>query len=462
MEYISTRGDAPTLQFEDVIIAGLASDNGLYMPKELPHFTPQQIVDMGKLSYQELCLEIMRPFVGGQIDDQTLSRLIEKSYKSFRHEAIAPLVQLGHNKFLLELFHGPTLAFKDFALQFLGNMFDYILTKRNQKVAVLGATSGDTGSAAIYGCMGSKQVDMYILHPYQKISEVQRRQMTTVSAPNIHNLAIKSDFDFCQYAIKTLFRDPDFVGAERPLVAVNSINWCRIMAQIVYYFYSAVHLGAPEKEVTFAVPTGNLGDIFAGYIAKQMGLPIKQFIIATNQNDILHRFLQNNSYSRENIHHTISPSMDIQVSSNFERLLFMLHHYDAAAVKAHMEGFAAGNPITLPEAQFAKAKQDFASHRSSDEEICEVMKEVLEKTGELIDPHTATGIAAADEHHADPATTMVVLATAHPAKFPEASEKAGVPASDLPAHLSDLMTREESMEVLPKDIKAIKQFILST
>lgn len=457
MKYISTRGNAPKLNFEDAVIAGLASDGGLYVPETYPTFTPAQIALFAGLSYEDLFIEVTRPFIDGAIPENELKKIIKESYTNFAHKAIAPLKQLGSQEFLLELFHGPTLAFKDFALQFLGRVFDYILTKRKQDVVIVGATSGDTGSAAIEGCRHSKNVQIFIMHPHTRVSEVQRRQMTTVLSGNVHNLAVEGNFDDCQQIVKELFADQRFLEGKQ-LVAVNSINWCRIMAQIVYYFYAALQLGAPAKSIAFSVPTGNFGDIFAGYIAYKMGLPIKQLIIATNKNDILHRFLESNDYSRGNLEHSLSPSMDIQVSSNFERLLFDLYENDAKTVAEIMASFKNGS-IKIDTHRIENARKIFSSQNVSDEETCKTIKEVFAQTGELLDPHTAIGVYAARRKRKYFDIPMVTLATAHPAKFADAIIKAGLEEAKLPKFLDNLLVREEKYQVIANDIGQIKEFI---
>jgi threonine synthase len=459
VKYISTRGQAPALSFEDVILTGLASDGGLYVPENIPHFSQDEIASWAGLSYQDLAFKIMQPFVVEDIPEAELKSLIDKSYASFRHDAITPLVQTGHNEWVMELWQGPTLAFKDVALQFLGNLLDYVLKKRNQKVAIMGATSGDTGSAAIEGCRHCDNVDIFILHPYQRVSEVQRRQMTTVIEKNVHNIALKGNFDDCQSLVKESFADQSFLPEGRQLAAVNSINWARIMAQIVYYFYSGLSLGAPHRAIAYSVPTGNFGDIFAGYIAKQMGLPIEQLVIATNSNDILHRCLADNDHSKKPLLHTLSPSMDIMVSSNFERMLFELHGRDGAKVQQLMSDFKQGE-MKLDEAVLKDARNLFSSYRLSDEETVQVIAEVYENGEYLVDPHTAIGIQAARRTRRNSSTPMVCLATAHPAKFPEAVKKAG--QSDdpaLPHHMSDLFDREEQYTVLDHDADVVRQFV---
>ena len=459
MKYISTRGGVEPQGFEDVVLAGLAADGGLFVPEQLPRFSVEEIASWSDLSYQELALKIITPFVGGSIPEQDLRQLIEKSYAGFRHKGIAPLVQAGHNQWIMELFHGPTLAFKDFALQFLGNLLDYILDKRKQKVVIMGATSGDTGSAAIEGCRQCKNLDIFILHPYQRVSEVQRRQMTTVLADNIHNVALHGNFDDCQNMVKDSFADQSFLPEGRQLVAVNSINWARIMAQIVYYFWASLSLGGPQRKVSFSVPTGNFGDIFAGYLAHKMGLPIEQLVIATNQNDILHRCISNNDHSIQPLQQSLAPSMDIMISSNFERLLFDLYDQDADQVAQLMTTVKTGS-MTLSETALSKARQLFSSYRCDDAGMVEEIKATLEHSNYLLDPHTAIGLAAARHCSANNNTPMVTLATAHPAKFPDAVRHAGYPIDPpLPAHMQDLFDREEQYTVLDNDKQAVESFI---
>ena len=459
MKYISTRGQAPALDFEEVVLTGLAPDGGLYVPETLPEFSREEIASWAGLSYRELAFKIMSPFVAGAVSDDELKQIIAESYSSFRHPAIAPLVQTGHNEWILELFQGPTLAFKDFALQFLGHLLDHLLKKRHQKVAVMGATSGDTGSAAIEGCRRCDNIDIFILHPYQRVSEVQRRQMTTVLEDSVHNIALQGNFDDCQNMVKASFGDQSFLPQGRQLVAVNSINWARIMAQIVYYFYASLALGGPSRPVSFSVPTGNFGDIFAGYLAKRMGLPIDQLVIATNSNDILHRCLSGNDHSKQALQHTLSPSMDIMVSSNFERMLFDLYDQDGDAIRGLMEDFKSG-AMHLDPGVLQKAQAIFSSHKVEDEVTLEVIREVFDECEYLLDPHTAIGVKAARETRRDPAIPMVCLATAHPAKFPEAVRKAGQDADPtLPYHMADLFQREERYKILPKDLSQVQSYI---
>ena len=459
MKFISTRGDAPVLSFEDVVLTGLASDGGLYVPETLPTFSKEEIASWAGLSYQELAFKVISPFVDGEIEDDDLKAIIEKAYSSFRHDAIAPLVQTGHNEWVLELFQGPTLAFKDFALQFLGHLLDFILERRKQKVVVMGATSGDTGSAAIEGCRRCENIDIFILHPHKRVSDVQRRQMTTVLADNVFNIALEGNFDDCQNMVKASFRDQSFLPEGRQLVAVNSINWARIMAQIVYYFYASLALGGPHRPVSFSVPTGNFGDIFAGYLAKQMGLPIEQLVIATNSNDILHRCISNNDHSKQALHHSLSPSMDIMVSSNFERLLFDLYGRDGAQIQRLMSEFEQGS-MTLSEEALASARSLFSSYRLDDKQTLDVIADVFENCEYLLDPHSAIGVAAARANRANTQTPMVCLATAHPAKFPESILKAGeIGEPPLPHHMRDLFEREERYEVLADDIASVHAFV---
>ncbi len=462
MKYISTRGQAPALNFEDVMLTGLATDGGLYIPESLPQFSKEKIASFASLSYSELAFEVMQPFVEGCIPDEAFKAMVEDCYAQFRHPAVAPLVQLDHNEWVLELFQGPTLAFKDFALQLLGRLLDYVLEKRNQKVVIMGATSGDTGSAAIEGCRHCENVEMFILHPHQRVSDVQRKQMTSVLADNIHNIALHGNFDDCQSMVKASFADQSFLPEGRQLVAVNSINWARIMAQIVYYFYAAVAVGAPEKEVGFSVPTGNFGDIFAGYLAKGMGLPINQLIVATNSNDILHRTISNNLYEKHQLEHTLSPSMDIMVSSNFERLLFDVFDRDGAELAKFMEACAGSEPVKLPQEKFKKARELFDSFAVNDELTCETIAQVFDETEYLLDPHSAIGVKAAREVRRSKDIPMITLATAHPAKFAEAALKSGQ-AEDpaLPHHMADLMTREERCTVLDNDMKQVHDFMLN-
>ncbi|MGN0921589.1 MAG: threonine synthase [Cellvibrio sp.] len=461
MKYISTRGIAPALSFEEVVLTGLAPDGGLYVPETLPTFSKEEIASWAGLSYQELAFNVMKPFVAGAISDEDFKSIINKAYESFRHDAIAPMVQTAHNEWILELFQGPTLAFKDFALQFLGHLLDHLLKKRNQKVVVMGATSGDTGSAAIEGCRRCDNIDIFIMHPHNRVSNVQRLQMTSVLAPNVFNIALEGNFDDCQNMVKASFADQSFLPEGRQLVAVNSINWARIMAQIVYYFWAGLAVGAPHREVAFSVPTGNFGDIFAGYLAKKMGLPVDQLVIATNSNDILHRCISANDHSKHQLQHTLSPSMDIMVSSNFERMLFDLYNRDGSAIRKLMDDFKSG-AMVLDESALAKARELFTSYGVNDEVTIDVIRSVFENTGYLLDPHTAIGVEAARKTRRRKDIPMICLATAHPAKFPEAVRKAGQDQDPaLPHHMKDLFEREERFQVLPQDLAQVQQFVAS-
>jgi threonine synthase len=458
MQYISTRGAAPRLGFEDVTLAGLASDGGLYLPESWPSFSKADIAAMRGLSYVDTAVAVMRPFVGDALDDAALKALCTTAYGRFSHAAVTPLKQLNERQWLLELFHGPTLAFKDVALQLLGLLFERFLSTRDTHLTVIGATSGDTGSAAIDALAGRAKVDIFMLHPLGRISEVQRRQMTTVLSPNVHNIAIEGSFDDAQALVKAMFADRDFASRFN-LSAVNSINWARLMAQIVYYFYSAVQLGSPDREIAFSVPTGNFGDVFAGYVASRMGLPIAKLIVATNVNDILHRALSAGDYSVGTVSPTAAPSMDIQVSSNFERLLFDLHGRDGAALAASMQDFEASKRFNLSPAMIAEAASLFASARIDADAMHLAMRWAHDGAGEIIDPHTAIGLAAARKADLPANVPIVTLATAHPAKFGDAVERATGIRPSLPARIGSLFDRAERYVTLPAEIGAIEAFV---
>ncbi|MBR0552496.1 threonine synthase [Stakelama marina] len=448
MRYISTRGSAPVLDFEQVTLAGLAADGGLYVPEAWPRFSTEDIAGMAGLSYVETAVRVMTPFVGDSLSEDELRRLCEQAYQGrFAHAAVTPLVQLDHRNWLLELFHGPTLAFKDVALQLLGLLFERFLTGSKDHLTVVGATSGDTGSAAIDALAGREGVDIFMLHPRGRVSDVQRRQMTTVLAPNVHNIAIDGNFDQAQALVKAMFNDPGF-SRKYALSAVNSINWARLMAQIVYYFYAAVRLGAPEREIAFSVPTGNFGDVFAGYVAAQMGLPVAKLIVATNINDILHRALSSGDYSVGEVTPTAAPSMDIQVSSNFERLLFDLGGRDGNALLAQMKAFESERKLQLTNAQREGAAGLFTSCRIEPEAMAQTLAWAHGEAGQIIDPHTAIGLAAARTVELDSNIPVVTLATAHPAKFGDAVERATGVRPALPARVGDLFDREERYDVV--------------
>ncbi|HEY1781220.1 MAG TPA: threonine synthase [Roseiarcus sp.] len=459
MRYLSTRGEAPRLGFCDAMLAGLARDGGLYTPEHVIKVEPAAIRALSGLPYAEAATRLVAPYVGEDFSGAELSEIATDAYGEFRHAATAPLVQLGDNLFLLELFHGPTLAFKDFAMQWLGRLMNRALERLDRRATILGATSGDTGAAAIEAFGGQAQTDVFILFPHGRVSDVQRRQMTTVDRPNVHALAIEGAFDDCQAIVKTLFNDLPLRDALN-LSGVNSINWARILAQIVYYFTAAVTLGAPERKVSFAVPTGNFGDVLAGYYAKQMGLPIERLIVATNENDILARALASGHYKPVGVKATQSPSMDIQVSSNFERLLFDAYGRDASVVRAAMGALRQGGEFVIAPAALATIRRDFDAERVDESECVGEMGRVYRDSGVILDPHSAIGVHAARRAlMRDPATPVVALATAHPAKFPDAVERAIGLRPMLPAHLSGLEARRESFTVLPNDAGAVAKFV---
>ncbi len=463
MEYISTRGADPQqapLNFEQVTLAGLAGDGGLYVPNQWPAISRDEIAAMSGLPYTEVAVRVMLPFVGDSLTEDELRGLCEQAYGRFAHAGVTPLVQLDGQQWLLELFHGPTLAFKDVALQLLGLLFETFLARQGKHLTVVGATSGDTGSAAIDALAGREKVDIFMLHPDGRISEVQRRQMTTVRAPNVHNIAIDGSFDDAQAMVKRMFADGE-VTDRFSISAVNSINWARLMAQIVYYFFAASQLGAPHRKVAFSVPTGNFGDVFAGYVAAQMGLPVERLIVATNVNDILHRALSAGDYSTGAVTQTAAPSMDIQVSSNFERLLFDLEGRDGAKTAARMHAFEKSRNMQLEPEMREKAARLFASHRVDQDDMSLAMRWAQEETGEIIDPHTAIGLSAARKYPVDPAVPVVTLATAHPAKFRDAVERATGVRPSLPGRVGDLFDREEAYTRLPGDYDAVKAFVTS-
>ncbi|WP_428027622.1 threonine synthase [Altererythrobacter sp.] len=458
MEYVSTRGSASALDFEGVTLAGLASDGGLYLPNEWPRFSEAEIAAMAGLPYAELAAKVMAPFVGDSLTQDELLDLCRQAYGRFAHDAVTPLVQLNERQWLLELFHGPTLAFKDVALQLLGLLFETFLSRRKSNLTIVGATSGDTGSAAIDAVAGREGVDIFMLHPSGRVSDVQRRQMTTVRAPNVHNIAITGSFDDAQAMVKRMFADESMTSRFN-IGAVNSINWARLMAQVVYYFASAVQLGAPHRQVAFSVPTGNFGDVFAGYVAHKMGLPIAKLVVATNVNDILHRALSQGDYSAGEVTPTAAPSMDIQVSSNFERLLFDCGGRDGKALAEQMRGFEASKAMRLTNAQREGASQLFTSARADQNEMAQALRWAFDHAGQVIDPHTAIGLHAALEADVDPSIPMVTLATAHPAKFSDAVERAIGMRPSLPSRIGDLFAREEALVELPGEYEAVRDFV---
>lgn len=458
MQYVSTRGQAPALNFEDVVLGGLAPDGGLYVPESWPQFSHADIAGFAGLSYAEIAVRVMSPFVVPTIPAQEFEKIVHETYAAFDHKAVTPLRQLGANDWLLELYHGPTLAFKDVALQLLGRLFDYILAKRGNQITIVGATSGDTGSAAIEACRDREAVKIFMLHPAGRVSEVQRRQMTSVLSPNVYNIAVGGTFDDCQAMVKSMFNDQTF-RSQINLSAVNSINWARVMAQIVYYFYAAVNLGAPYRKVAFSVPTGNFGDVYAGYAASCMGLPVDQLVVATNINDILSRTLNQGDYTMGKVYPTISPSMDIQVSSNFERLLFHAHKSDSEVIQGLMRDLADNGSFRIEQPVLAQIRDLFDAAKITEQETSSAMASTLADTGALIDPHTAVGVAAAARCRRDAAVPMVTLSTAHPAKFPAAVEAATGIHPPLPPKLSDLFDREERYDACPNDLEAVKDYV---
>ena len=458
MQYVSTRGAAPKLGFEEAMLAGLALDGGLYVPETWPTLTEAEIADLAGLSYEETAFQVMRPFIGDAFSEDEFRGIIARAYACFDHEARAPLVQIGPNDWILELFHGPTLAFKDVAMQLIGQLFEASLKRSGQRIAIIGATSGDTGSAAIEAFRGREGVDVFILFPDGRVSNVQRRQMTTPSEANVRALAIAGDFDDAQARVKDMFNDHAFREA-MGLAGVNSINWARVLAQAVYYFTAAVALGAPWRKVSFAVPTGNFGDVFAGYVAKRMGLTIDRLVIGTNQNDILHRTLETGRHVKEGVAPSISPSMDIQISSNFERLLFELYDREGPAVAALMGELRDKGGFTLSQGALDRLRADFDSDRASEAETSATIAAVHTETGMVICPHTAVGVKAARSRRGDRHVPMVTLATAHPAKFPDAVAAACGVRPGLPPHMADLMDRPERVIRAPNDLAAIEGLI---
>ena len=458
MRYVSTRGRAPDLGFDDVLLTGLATDGGLYVPATWPQFSKDEIAALAGLDYPTLAARIMAPFVKGSVLEKDLDALTREAYSTFTHSAVAPLKQLAANDWLVELFHGPTLAFKDYALQAVGLMFDRVLKARGQRITIVGATSGDTGSAAIEATKGRAAVDIFILHPEGRTSDVQRRQMTTVAADNVHNIAVKGTFDDCQDMVKAMFADATF-RKDMNLSAVNSINWARIMAQVVYYFWAALNVGAPHRAVAFSVPTGNFGNVFAGFVASRMGLPIAKFIVGSNSNDILTRYFETGAMTMEGVVPTLSPSMDIQISSNFERLLFESLGRDGAAVTRLMDGLKQSGAYTVDAKAHAEMLKLFSGHRLDDAGTKRVIGEIYKTTGELIDLHTAVGVHAGRVAKLDPAIPRLTLATAHPAKFPAAVKAATGVHPPLPPHLADLFERTERFTTLANDLDEVKSFV---
>lgn len=457
MQYISTRGEAPSLGFNDALLTGLARDGGLYVPENWPHFSKKDIRALRGRSYEDIAFAVLQPFVEGEIPNDDFRSMIDEAYATFRHPAVVPLVQTGANSFVLELFHGPTLAFKDVAMQLLARLMDHVLAERGQRATIVGATSGDTGGAAIDAFAERDRTDIFILFPNGRVSPVQQRQMTTSGASNVRALAIDGNFDDCQNLVKAMFNDIGFRDRVQ-LSGVNSINWGRIMAQIVYYFTSAMSLGAPDRKVSFSVPTGNFGDIFAGYCAKRMGLPVDKLVIATNDNDILSRALLNGRYEMRDVVATTSPSMDIQISSNFERLLFDAFERDSESLRRCMASLSQSGSFTIEDGALKSIKKEFRSGKATQEQAAATIRSMLGDAGYLLDPHTACGVHVSRSFER-PRAPMITLATAHPAKFPDAVKSASGIDPALPSWLSDLMHREEIYDTLQPDLDTVEAYI---
>lgn len=460
MRYVSTRGEAPPLGFIDVTLAGLARDGGLYVPESWPQVPPEAIASFAGRPYAEVAVEVMLPFVGDAISPADLARMAQEAYGTFRHPAVAPVSQFGVNEFLLELFHGPTLAFKDVAMQFLARLMDHALAARGERTTIVVATSGDTGGAAVEAFRGRSRSDLFVLFPEGRVSDVQRRMMTTATDTNVHALAIKGTFDDCQALVKGMFNHHAFRDRVS-LSGVNSINWARIVAQVVYYFTAAATLGAPQRKVAFTVPTGNFGDVFAGYVARRMGLPVDRLVVATNVNDILVRTLATGAYEVRDVIATSSPSMDIQISSNFERLLFEAYGRDGKAIRTLMASLAQSRRFAVSARALAEIRGLFTADRADEDEVAATIRTVLRETGHFVDPHTAVGIAVAEKEARDRAVPMIVLGTAHAAKFPDAIEAACGQRPALPDWLADLPDRPERTTTLAPDQGAVERFILA-
>ena len=458
MRYLSTRGEAPILEFADVLLAGLADDGGLYVPETWPRFTKADIRAMRGLSYDEVAFRVMEPYVDGAIDNAAFQEIIEDAYKEFDHPATAPSVQIDENLWLTELFHGPTFAFKDYPLQLVGRFFDYVLKSSGQRATIIGATSGDTGSAAIEACRDRDAIEIFIFHPEGRISDVQRRQMTTVESPNVHNIALEGTFDDCQDIVKALFADKA-LARRHNFSAVNSINWARIMAQFVYYFWAALNIGAPDRKIAFAVPTGNFGNVFAAYGAWCMGLPVDKLIIGSNANDILTRYFESGVMETRNVVPTLSPSMDIQVSSNFERLLFEYYRRDGASVAKVMERFRRTGRASFGKGRWRAMSKLFEGYCADDYTTKAVIGGVYQDTGQLLDPHSAIGVAAARRASRASDVAVIAMATAHPAKFIDAIQEVIGTTPELPHQLAELLTKDELYETLPNDFEQVSSYL---
>jgi threonine synthase len=460
MRYMSTRGEAPLLDFVEVMLAGLARDGGLYVPEHWPTLDHATIESFAGKPYAEVAVEVIRPFIGDGISEPDLARMAREAYGSFRHPATAPIVQLNPGLFVLELFHGPTLAFKDLAMQLLARLMDHVLRQRGERTTIIVATSGDTGGAAVEAFRGRGQVDLVVLFPQGRISDVQQRMMTTVPDANVHALAIDGTFDDCQALVKAMFNHQAFRDRVR-LSGVNSINWARIVAQVVYYFTAAVALGAPKRKVAFTVPTGNFGDVYAGYVAARMGLPVDRLVVATNVNDILARTFTTGAYEIREVVATTSPSMDIQVSSNFERLLFDAYSRDASAVRALMGSLAQSRRFAISARALKELRALFTADRADEQESAAEIRAWMREASYCVDPHTAVALAVAEKETRDPSVPMIVLSTAHPAKFPDAVKAACGIVPALPDWLADLSKRKERLTALPADQAAVERYVTS-
>jgi len=460
MRYVSTRGEAASLDFTSVMLAGLARDGGLYVPESWPRLSREDIAGFAGRPYAEVAVDVMRPFVGGSIADVDLARMAQEAYGTFRHPAVTPLLQLSPSLFVLELFHGPTLAFKDLAMQLVARLMDHALRQRGERTTIVVATSGDTGGAAVEAFRGREQVDLIVLFPHGRISDVQRRMMTTAPERNVHAIAVEGTFDDCQALVKAMFNHHAFRDRVR-LSGVNSINWARIVAQAVYYFTAAVTLGAPGRSVAFTVPTGNFGDVFAGYVASRMGLPIERLVVASNVNDILPRTFATGTYEVRGVTATSSPSMDIQVSSNFERLLFEAYDRDAGAIRALMGSLAQSQRFSVSSHALKKMRDLFSAARADEEETAATTRAWMREASYCADPHTAVALAVAEKEQRDPHVPMVVLSTAHPAKFPDAVKASCGHKAALPDWIGDLHARPEKMQIVPPDQAAIEKFVES-
>ncbi|MBT4006667.1 MAG: threonine synthase [Rhodospirillales bacterium] len=465
MRYISTRGSAPDLDFTDAMLAGLARDGGLYVPESWPVMRAGDMSALAGLDYAEVALRVTQPFIGDSINKETYGDIVAETYKKFTHAAVAPMKELEPDLWLMELFHGPTLAFKDYAMQLLGNLFNHALTTRGQRVTIIGATSGDTGSAAIDAMQGRDAIDIFVLYPNGRVSEVQRRQMTCIDAPNVHAIAIDGTFDDCQALLKAMFNDTKFRD-DISMSGVNSINWARILGQLVYYFVAGAALGAPDRKLAFSVPTGNFGNIYAGYVARAMGLPIEKLVLATNANDIMSHLINTGVMTLGDVHPSLAPSMDIQVASNFERFLFDLLDRNGSRVAQQMAKFTDTGELALDEKGWAEAKSVFTGFRLDDAGVLDEIRATYAATGELLDPHSAIAVAGARSNRKDGTLSMdipvVSLATAHPAKFPDAVEKATGITPPLPPHMADLYERVERFQVLPADLGGVQEFVRQT